>query len=74
MARPALITGEVRYREGDGASITIRPGPCEVEETALDATISWTDGDTRGAAAMPIADFRRLVACKAIQFIEPQAA
>jgi hypothetical protein len=63
----ARITGKVEYREGDGASITIRPGPIEVEETALDATISWTDGDSRGSAAMPIADYRRYVATKAIR-------
>jgi hypothetical protein len=63
----ARITGKVEYREGDGASITIRPGPIEVEETALDATISWTEGDSRGSAAMPIADYRRYVATKAIQ-------
>lgn len=72
-ARHALITGEVQYREGDGANITIRPGPCTVELTAMDATISWVDGDTRGAAAMPLADFRRLLARKAIRFVEPDA-
>ena len=67
MPKRAHITGEVEYREGDGASITIRPGPCEVDETAQDATISWTDGDSRGSAAMPIATFRRYVESKAIQ-------
>jgi hypothetical protein len=66
MAKSARIVGTVQYREGDGANITIRPGPCEVEETELDATLSWTDGDTHGSAAMPIADFRRLVASGAI--------
>ena len=68
MIRNAHITGKVEYREGDGANITIRPGPCEVEETALDATISWTDGESHGSAAMPVSDFRRYVASKAIQF------
>ncbi len=67
MIRAARITGKVEYREGDGANITIRLGPCEVDETALDATISWIDGDSHGSAAMPIADFRRYVASKAIQ-------
>lgn len=67
MIRAARITGKVEYREGDGANITIRLGPCEVDETALDVTISWIDGDSRGSAAMPIADFRRYVASKAIQ-------
>lgn len=68
MIRNARITGKVEYREGDGANIAIRPGPCEVEETALDATISWTDGDSHGSAAMPVSDFRRYVASQAIQF------
>lgn len=67
MIQLARISGKVEYREGDGANITIRPGPCEVEETALDATISWTDGDTHGSASMPLADYRRYVASKAIQ-------
>lgn len=66
MIQQARITGKVEYREGDGANITIRPGPCEVEETALDATISWTDGETHGSAAMPLTDYRRYVRSKAI--------
>jgi hypothetical protein len=67
MIKSARITGKVEYREGDGPNITIRLGRCEVDETALDATISWTDGDSRGSAAIPIADFRRYIASKAIQ-------
>jgi len=67
MTTSARITGKVEYREGDGANITIRPGPCEVDVTALDATISWTDGDTRGSASMPIADFQTYLASEAIQ-------
>lgn len=67
MTSQARITGLVEYREGDGANITIRPGPCEVDETALDATISWTDGDSHGSAAMPIAVYRQYLASRAIQ-------
>jgi hypothetical protein len=73
MIKKARITGKVEYREGDGANITIRPGPCEVDETELDATISWTDGDSRGSAAMPISDYRRYVASHAIQMDGTQA-
>jgi hypothetical protein len=62
MAERAQVTGKVEYREGDGANITIRPGPVEVQTTPSDATLSWTDGETRGSAAMPIADFRAYVA------------
>ena len=67
MTQTARITGTVEYREGDGANMTIRPGPCEIEETALDATISWTDGESRGSAAIPLADYRRYVASHAIR-------
>lgn len=74
MIRTARITGKVEYREGDGANITIRPGPCEIDETALDATISWTDGDSHGSAAMPLTDYRRYIASKAIQIDGIKAA
>ena len=73
MIRSAHIAGKVEYREGAGANITIRPGPCEVEETSLDATISWTDGDSRGSAAMPIADYRRYLSSKALQLDDAKA-
>lgn len=62
MAQRAQVTGKVEYREGDGANITIRRGPVEVQTTPTDATLSWTDGDSRGSAAMPIADFKVYVA------------
>ena len=62
MAVRALVKGKVEYREGDGPNIIIRRGPVEVQTTPSDATLSWTDGETRGSAAMPIADFRRYVA------------
>ena len=62
MAKNAQVTGKVEYREGDGPNITIRRGPVEVQTTPSDATLSWTDGETRGSAAMPIADFRVYVA------------
>ena len=67
MIKNAFITGKVEYRQGDGPNVTIRPGACEVEETAVDATISWTDGESHGSAAMPIADFRHYVLNKAIR-------
>ena len=70
MGMKAHIRGQVQYREGDGANISIRPGPCEIEETELDATISWTDGQTHGSAAIPISDFKRLLAAGAIEFVE----
>ena len=65
----ARIVGPVAYREGDGAEITIRPGPCEVTVTNLDVTLSWADGDTRGATAMPLAEYTRLVTSGAIELL-----
>lgn len=66
MAKRAQIKGEVTYREGDGAHITIPLGPCEIEEMPQDVTISWVDGETHGSTAIPIADFKRYVATRAI--------
>ena len=71
MTQIARITGKVEYREGDGANMTIRLGLCEVEVTALDVTIGWADGDSRGAASMPVASYQRYLASKAIQLVEP---
>jgi len=68
VSRSAHIVGQVEYREGDGPAIAIRPGPCEVDQTALDATISWVDGESRGSAAMPISDFNRYLQSHAIRF------
>lgn len=70
MSRPASIVGDVEYREGDGANIAIRKGPCDVEQTELDATISWADEDSRGSAAIPIAAFKRYLARMAIVFVD----
>ena len=67
MTQHAHIIGHVEYREGDGVNMTIRPGPCEVEETELDATISWTDENSHGSAAIPLADYRAYVASQAIR-------
>ncbi len=70
MSQQALITGKVEYREGDGPNITIRPGPCEIEASTLDVTISWTDGETRGSASLPITDYRRYRESQAIQLLD----
>ena len=47
--------------------IAIRHGAVGVQLTATDATLSWTDGDTRGSAAMPINIFRNYVSLGAIK-------
>ncbi len=65
--QPGRISGTVEYREGDGPMIAIRHGAVGVQLTATDATLSWTDGDTRGSAAMPINIFRNYVSLGAIK-------
>lgn len=56
------IRGPLTYREGDGVEIEIPLGPCEIEVTELDATITWVDGDSHGSAAIPLTDYARYVA------------
>jgi hypothetical protein len=68
VARKAHITGKVEYREGDGQTLTIPKGPCEIEETPLDVTISWVEGESSGSTAIPVSDFKRFVAKRAIEF------
>jgi hypothetical protein len=66
-SKQARIVGRVTYREGDGPEIVIRPGPCEITVTALDVTVSWNDGDTRGSTALPLAEYTRYVTSGAIE-------
>jgi hypothetical protein len=70
VAKKARIKGMVEYREGDGQSMPIPQGPCEIEETELDVTISWVDGATHGSTAIPLSDFRRYVATGEIEVFE----
>ncbi|MBC7992626.1 MAG: hypothetical protein H7Z15_05215 [Rhizobacter sp.] len=74
MVKSAHIKGKVSFRQGDGAHINIPLGPCEIEETAQDVTISWVDGETHGATAIPITDFKRYVATRAIVLLATQPA
>jgi len=66
-SKQGRIVGEVTYREGDGTELVIRPGPCEITVTNLDVTIGWTDGDTRGSTAMPLAEYTRYLTSGAIE-------
>lgn len=60
------IVGKVEFRPGDGALMRIPKGQVEIETTKLEATLSWVEGETHGAAAMPLADFKRYVTQGAI--------
>ena len=61
-----FIVGKVEFRPGDSALMRIPKGPVEIETTKLEATLSWVEGETHGAAAMPLADFKRYVTQGAI--------
>jgi hypothetical protein len=66
MKQSGRIVGEVEFRPGDGAKMLIPQGPVEIETSETDATLSWVDEDTHGAAALPMAEFKRYVAEGAI--------
>ncbi|MBT9457688.1 MAG: hypothetical protein IV092_12860 [Burkholderiaceae bacterium] len=73
MSSNVTIVGEVSYREGDGPMMLIRPGLCELELTAADATLGWQDGDDRLSAVMPRSDFEGYVKKGAIRLEAGQA-
>jgi hypothetical protein len=57
----ALVVAPVEFRQGDGAMLRVPVGEIEVVTTPADATLAWQEGETRGSATMPLADFRRHV-------------
>ncbi|MES2716094.1 MAG: hypothetical protein V4795_10030 [Pseudomonadota bacterium] len=67
MTKTGRIVGTVEFRAGDGPKMPIPLGLVEIETGHAEATLSWVDGETRGAAAMPIAEFNRYRTDGAIQ-------
>jgi hypothetical protein len=67
MTQSGQIVGKVEFRPGDGAKMPIPHGRVDIETSQTDATLSWTDGDTHGAAAMPLTEFKRYVSEGAIK-------
>ena len=49
--------GELNYREGDGMTLLIPPGPCEIELDDIDVTITWIDDGVHGSTAIPRGDY-----------------
>ncbi|WP_418315556.1 hypothetical protein [Piscinibacter sakaiensis] len=60
------IIGTVTYREGDGVTMQIPPGPCEIEVTEFDATLAWEDGRSHGVATLPLSQYSRYLASGAL--------
>lgn len=48
------IVGDVVYSAGDGPEMTMPKGPCEIDATSSDVTISWGNGDDAGSTAIPV--------------------
>jgi len=67
MTQSGQIIGKVEFRPGDGPKMPIPRGRVDIETSQAEATLSWVDGDTHGAAAMPLAEFKRYVAEGAIK-------
>jgi hypothetical protein len=61
MAANAQVNGEVEYRAGDGPMIAIPKGPVEVRVGADSAVISWGEGESAQATAIPLSQYQRFV-------------
>lgn len=66
MAQTGRVVGHVEFRTGDGPKLPIPQGPIDVETNRTEATLSWVDGRTHGAATLPLNEFQRYVAEGAI--------
>ena len=66
MVQTGQVVGTVEFRLGDGPKMAVPKGPFEVETTPADATLSWSDGKTHGAATLPLQQFKRYIAEGAI--------
>ena len=67
MTQLGQVVGKVEFRPGDGPRMPIPRGRIDIETSQAEVTLSWVDGETHGAAAMPLNEFRRYVAEGAIE-------
>lgn len=61
MTKNGRVVGDVEFRPGDGAKMPIPKGTIEVETNDAEATLSWQDGQSRGAATIPLNEFNKYV-------------
>lgn len=73
MKQTGHVVGKVEFRQGDGAKMPIPCGPVDIDAGAMEVTLSWAEDDTRAAATMPLAEFRRYVSEGGIT-LQPPAA
>ena len=69
MTQQAMVTGEVKFRIGDGPLCTVPKGPIEIEVTPMDVTVSWDAEDTHQNASIPRAEFARFLSEKSIHYV-----
>ena len=67
MTQSGQVVGKVEFRPGDGPKMPVPRGRIDIETTQAEATLSWTDGETHGAAAIPLSEFNRYVSKGAIK-------
>lgn len=69
-SKKGTIVGKVVYSLGDGPSQEIPVGSCDIDATSVDATISWTEGETSSVASLPIDTYTRYLTGGAIKLDE----
>ena len=61
MTQQAIIRGEVSFRVGDGVLMPVPNGQVDIEVAEDSVTLSWTDGEDAGSAAIPRDEYERYV-------------
>jgi hypothetical protein len=61
MTQHAIIRGEVCFRAGDGVMMPIPDGPVDIEIADDSVTLSWTEGDSPGSAAITRDEYTRFL-------------
>lgn len=69
MTQTGMIVGKVEFRPGEGPMMRIPRGRVEIATSRSEATLSWVDGDTHGATAIPLSELRRYLSKGAIALV-----
>lgn len=59
MSQHAVIRGEVCFRAGDGVLMPVPDGDVDIEVAEDSVTLSWTDGEDTGSAAITRDEYER---------------
>lgn len=69
MIQHAEVNGTVAYREGDGPSVEIRPGPVDVEDLGDTVNLTWQDDEGEHSQALPKAIYAQYVKNKDLRVL-----